>query len=189
MRWKSNQAPSVRAYRRENSNNNHRLHRRRPITNPEEGVGGGETIADNKNKIDAASARIGRFSPLFPESSFTASSRRAFFFIPFYFPTRRVGCSSVNGSKRRRVDASTETVKLPALFLTFRPLSPRRKSASRRCAQFFQNSLEFSSAPACKTWKIGQRRRDATPPFLRDYISPRHSNGEFPRVFIPHATN
>lgn len=119
-----------------------------------------------KIKLTLPRRESGDFSCFFPNRRSRHPLVARSFFIPFYFPTRRVGCSSVNGSKRRRVDTSTETVKLPALFLTFRP---RRKSASRRCAQFFQNSFEFSLAPDCKTWKIGQRRRIATP-FLRVFL-------------------
>lgn len=129
---------------KENSNNNHRLHRRRPITNPEEGVGGGETIADNKNKIDAASATIGRFFLLFPESSFTASSlslvARSFFYpVLFSDASRRLLIRQrIEGEARWHVDGNGKAFR--RYFWLFARVVNQRRAGARNSSKIHSNS-------------------------------------------------
>jgi len=104
-----------------------------------------DTIVDNKNKIDAASARIGRFFAFSPESSSVVIPRRAFFLFRSIF---RRAASVAHPSTNRRGDALSRrridgNGKASGVIFDF---SPNRKSASCRRAQFFQNS-EFPVPP------------------------------------------
>lgn len=89
----------------ENSNNNHQLHRRCPITNPEEVMAEGGGERERKSSIIKIKLMLSRressdfslFSP--PESSFAAIPRRAFFLFRSIF--RRVASVAHPSTNRR----------------------------------------------------------------------------------------
>ena len=153
---KNNQALSDESFERaQTENSNNRLHRRRPITNPEEvmagrekerELGGGEGRKKKREKdtqspiikikLMLPSRESSDFSLFHPNRS-RPSPRRAFFlFRSIFRRAASVAHPSTNrrggALSRRRVDGNG---KASGVIFDF---SPRRKSASRRwCAQFF----------------------------------------------------
>lgn len=93
--------------------------------------------------MTAASARIERFFAFSPESShrpWPSPVAHSFYSILFSDAPRRLLIRQrIEEEARCHADASTETVKLPALFLTFRHAVNQRRAGARNSSKIHPN--------------------------------------------------